>query len=77
MRVASSRQVSRAWIGRRVELSLRGESGTTTGQLLSVGEEGIELSEEIQDDPYGEGVVSEATPRFYPHESIVAAVVVS
>jgi hypothetical protein len=39
-----SRQVSRQWIGRRVELSLRGESGTITGQLLSVGEGGIELS---------------------------------
>jgi hypothetical protein len=35
------------------------------------------LAQEIQDDPYGEGAVSEATPRFYPHESIVAAVVVS
>jgi hypothetical protein len=75
--VGASRQVSREWIGRRIELSLRGESGTTTGQLLSVGEEGIELSEEIQDEPYGEGAVSEAAPRFYPHESIVAAVVVS
>jgi hypothetical protein len=72
-----SRQVSREWLGRRVELSLRGEIGTTTGQLLSVDEEGIELSEEIQDDPYGEGAVSEAAPRFYPHESIVAAVLVS
>lgn len=72
-----SRQVSREWIGRRVELSLRGESGTTTGQLLSVGGEGIELSEEIQDEPYGEGTVSEGEPRFYPHESIVAAVLVS
>jgi hypothetical protein len=72
-----SRQVSREWIGRRVELSLRGESGTTTGQLLSVGGEGIELSEEIQDEPYGEGTVSEAEPRFYLHESIVSAVLVS
>jgi hypothetical protein len=77
VRVGPSRQVSREWIGRRVELSLRGESGTTTGQLLSVGEEGIELSEEIQDEPYGEGAVSEGAPRFYPHESIVAAVLVS
>jgi hypothetical protein len=75
--VEPSPQVSREWIGRRVELSLRGESGTTTGQLLSVGEEGIELSEEIQDEPYGEGAVSEGAPRFYPHESIVAAVLVS
>jgi hypothetical protein len=72
-----SQQVSREWIGQRVELSLRGESGTTTGQLLSVGEEGIELSEEIQDEPYGEGSVSEGVPRFYPHGSIVAAVLVS
>jgi hypothetical protein len=72
-----SRQVSREWIGRRVELSLRGEIGTTTGELLSVGEEGIELSEEIQDEPYGEGSVSEGAPRFYPHESIVAAVLAS
>ena len=77
VRVEPSRQVSREWIGRRVELSLRGESGTTTGQLLSVGEEGIELSEEIQDEPYGEGAVSEGAPRFYPHETIVAAVLVS
>jgi hypothetical protein len=75
--VGPSRQVSREWIGRRVELSLRGESGTTTGQLLSVDEEGIELSEEIQDEPYGEGAVSEGAARFYPHESIVAAVLVS
>jgi hypothetical protein len=72
-----SPQVSRDWIGQRVELSLRGEIGTTTGELLSVGEEGIELSEEIQDEPYGEGSVSEGAPRFYPHESIVAAVLVS
>jgi hypothetical protein len=35
------------------------QSGTTTGQLLSVGEEGIELSEEIQDEPYGEAAVSD------------------
>ena len=72
-----SRQISREWIGRRVELSLRGEIGTTTGQLLSVGEKGIELSEEIQDEPYGEGVVSEGEPRFYPYDTIVAAVPVS
>jgi hypothetical protein len=72
-----SRQVPSEWIGQRVELSLRGESGTTTGQLLSVGEEGIELSEEIQDEPYGEGAVSEGAPRFYPHGSIVGAVLVS
>ena len=75
--MGSSRQVSREWIGQRVELSLRGEIGTTTGQLLSVGEEGIELSEEIQDEPYGEGAVSAGSPRFYPHESIVSAVLVS
>jgi hypothetical protein len=75
--VGTSRQVSREWIGRRIELSLRGEIGTTTGQLLSVDEEGIELSEEIQDEPYGEGSVSEGAPRFYPHESIVAAALVS
>jgi hypothetical protein len=75
--VGASRRVSREWIGRRVELSLRGESGTTTGQLLSVGEEGIELSEEIQEEPYGEGAVSEGTRRFYPHESIVSAALVS
>jgi hypothetical protein len=76
-RMEPSGQVSSDWIGRRVELSLRGEIGTTTGELLSVGEEGIEVSEEIQDEPYGEGAVSEGAPRFYPHESIVAAVLVS
>ena len=72
-----SRQISREWIGRRVELSLRGEIGTTTGQLLSVGEKGIELSEEIQDEPYGEGAVSEGELHFYPYDTIVAAVLVS
>jgi hypothetical protein len=72
-----SRQVLGEWIGRRVELSLRGEIGTTTGQLLRVGEEGIELTEEIQGEPYGEGAVSEGEPRFYPYEAIVAAVLVS
>jgi catechol 2,3-dioxygenase-like lactoylglutathione lyase family enzyme len=33
--------------------------------------------EKVQDEPYGEGAVSEGAPRFYPHESIVAAVLVS
>jgi hypothetical protein len=75
--MGTPQQVSREWIGRRVELSLSGEIGTTTGQLLSVGEEGIELTEELQDEPYGEGTVSEGELRYYPYESIVAAVLVS
>jgi hypothetical protein len=63
---------------RRVELSLRGESGTTTGQLLSVGEGGIELSpRKSKTNPTAKAPWAKRRPPFYPHESMVAAVLVS
>lgn len=69
----SSRQVHEGWVGRKVEVSIRGDSTTTTGVVIGVDNRGVQLVEEIQSEPYGDGMLEDANARFYPHNSIAQA----
>ena len=69
----ASRQIPQRWVGQKVEVSIKGDIGTTTGEVIGVDKRGVQLVEEIQPEPYGDGMLEDAEARFYAHESIADA----
>lgn len=67
------RRVNEDWVGRKAEVSLRGKSTATTGEVIWVDERGVELVEEIQAEPYGDGMLEDVDARFYEHDLITQA----
>lgn len=69
--MAGEQRVSEEWVGRRVELILKGDEHPCMGTLANVRDDGIELAEEEHPDPYGEDQAQQGTPAFYGYDSIV------
>ncbi len=63
-------QVPSNWVGRRVEVFLKGDEHSRVGTLTGVRQDGIELAEEEHPDPYGKGAAEQGSPIFYGHDSV-------
>ncbi len=69
----ASPQIPERWVGQKVEVAVKGASTPTTGEVIGVGEQGVQLVEEIQPEPYGDGMLEDTDVRFYSHDSIAQA----
>lgn len=69
----ASRHIPERWVGRKVEVAIRGDSTTTTGEVIGVDKRGVQLVEEVYPEPYGDGMLEDMDGRFYPHDFIAQA----